>query len=130
MSICEFTPAMQHIKGKRVQRLRRAKRTRTRVRGTSEMPRLSVFRSNRHLSAELIDDRADVTVASASDLGLRARKSKPLGRRERAEQVGLRLAQQAQAKNIRAARFDRGRYRYHGLVAAVAAGARKGGLHF
>lgn len=125
---------MSHRGSRRIQRLRRKRRVRATVQGTSQRPRFSVFRSNRHISAQLIDDVARVTLVSASDLTIRPGRGKkgkqPLGRRERAEQVGTLLAEKAKAKHIRAVQFDRGRYRYHGRVAAVAAGARKGGLTF
>lgn len=110
---------------------RRQKRVRARVRGIDERSRLSVFRSSRHISAQLIDDVRGVTLAAASDRGLKAPKGKPaLDGRARAALVGAELARQATAKGITAVRFDRGRYRYHGLVAALADGARKGGLKF
>lgn len=117
---------------------RRAKRTRSRIKSSSAHPRLSVFRSNRYLWAQVIDDAKGVTIASASDRDIisssskkGAKKSKEsMNRRERAEKVGEQLAEKAKKKNIREVRFDRGRFRYHGLVAALAAGARKGGLKF
>lgn len=117
------------MQGHRTARVRRALRTRSRIAGSS--PRLSVFRSNRHLSAQLIDDAAGVTLVAASDIELAAGASKTkTGRMWRAAWVGERLAERARLKGIAKCRFDRGRYRYHGLVAAVAAGARKGGLAF
>ena len=113
---------------------RRKKRVRARVRGTNERPRLSVFRSQRHISAQLIDDLSGRTLVAASDgefaaAGVSKSKAK-LDGRGRAAWVGAELAQKAKAKGIAAARFDRGRYRYHGLVSALADGARKGGLKF
>ena len=126
---------------KHIRRQRRARRVRRRIRGTTDRPRLSVFRSHRHISAQLIDDARGATLTAVSDAGFRPPKpgsgrsallpGKPKGKSNRADRaawVGARLAAQAIARGIRAARFDRGRYRYHGLVAAVAAGARKGGL--
>lgn len=100
------------------------------MKGRSDGPRLSVFRSLRHVSAQLIDDARGITLASASDLELIKGKKKRLGRRERAERVGELLAEKAKTKGISRARFDRGSYLYHGLVKAVAEGARKGGLQF
>ncbi len=102
------------------------------MKGTAEYPRLSVFRSHRHLMAQLIDDARGRTVASASDLGrLKGQKSrKSLTGPERAGAVGHRLAERARTLGITRAQFDRGRYRYHGLVAALAKGARAGGLEF
>ncbi|MBI4132031.1 MAG: 50S ribosomal protein L18 [Candidatus Sungbacteria bacterium] len=114
-----------------IQRSRRQRRVRAGIRGTAERPRLSVFRSNRYLSAQLIDDAAGVTLAAASERELRpARAKAETGQAQRASLVGQEIASRAIAKGITAVRFDRGRYRYHGLVAALAAGARKGGLKF
>lgn len=113
---------------------RRQKRVRARVHGTDEHPRLSVFRSGRHISAQLIDDVSGRTLVAASDgeraaAGGSASKAK-LDGRGRAAWVGAALAKKARAKGIAAARFDRGRYRYHGLISALAEGARTGGLKF
>ena len=120
---------MKQIREKRARQLRRRRRVRARVRGTAERPRLSVFRSQRHLSAQLIDDGAGATLAAASDTEMVTSKGKRQpSRRERAEWVGAAIAAKAITQGIQAARFDRGRYRYHGLVAAFANGARKGGL--
>ena len=111
------------------QRQRRKHRIRTSLRGTSLRPRMSVFRSHRHISVQLIDDGAGKTLANVSDLELAQHpKRKQLSFRERAYWVGEQLAAKAKVKGIRQARFDRGQYRYHGIVAAVAEGARKGGL--
>lgn len=120
---------MRHARG---QYARRQARVRARVRGTADCPRLSVFRSLRHLSAQLIDDSRGVTLASASDREPVAgkKKVKAASRQERAERVGERLAERAREKKIQRVRFDRGAYCYHGLVAAVARGARRGGLKF
>ena len=112
-------------------RLRRQRRVRARIHGNGERPRLSVFRSQRHTSAQLIDDAAGVTIAAVSDREFHQTKtSGPAGRVTRAGWVGEEIAKKAIAKGIHAARFDRGRYRYHGIVAALAAGARRGGLVF
>ena len=109
----------------------RARRVRARIRGTAERPRLSVFRSHRHISAQLIDDAAGRTVVAASDGGETSVKSKlKLTPTARASRVGEELAHAAKAKGIGSVSFDRGRYRYHGIVRALAAGARKGGLKF
>lgn len=109
-------------------RLKRAKRVRASLRGRKLMPRLTVFRSNRHISAQIIDDSRGVTIASASDAELIRSKKKMGSRVERAKFTGERLAEKAIAKKINAVRFDRGQYRYHGIVEALASGARKGGL--
>ena len=107
------------------QRLRRRRRVRAKVRGTSERPRLSVFRSNRGIQAQLIDDVRGHTVAAVSwtepDL-------KDLGRMEQAKQAGELLAQRAKEAGVEVCVFDRGGYRYHGKVRALAEGAREGGL--
>jgi large subunit ribosomal protein L18 len=95
------------------------------VRGTAERPRISVFRSNRGIGAQLIDDERGHTVAAASwiEAGVR-----DLGRMEQAERIGRLLAERAQAAGVQRAVFDRGGYRYHGRVRKLAEGAREGGL--
>ncbi len=108
-----------------MERRRRVKRgIRRKVSGTSSYPRLSVFRSNRHIYAQLIDDIAGNTVAAASTLAGVAGDS-PIAA---AEQVGAALAEKAKAAGVERAVFDRNGYRYHGRVKAVAEGARKAGL--
>jgi large subunit ribosomal protein L18 len=109
------------------QRLRRRRRVRAKVRGTAERPRLSVFRSNRGLFAQLIDDDRGATVASVSWTEPDLRKLAP---GEQAKQVGQTLAERAKAAGIDACVFDRGGYQYHGRVRALAEGAREGGLRF
>ena len=100
-----------------------------RVRGTAQVPRLSVFRSLRHCSAQLIDDEQGVTIASATDAEMKPeKKGSAMSPRERAAWVGREVAKRAKTKGITAARFDRGHYRYHGLIAAIAESARAGGL--
>ena len=112
---------------KPTQRLRRRRRVRAKVRGTAERPRLSVFRSNRGVSAQLIDDVAGVTIAAVNwtenDL-------KSLDRMEQAKRAGELLAERAKAAGVEQCVFDRGGYRYHGRVQALAEGAREGGLRF
>ena len=110
---------------KPVNRLRRRRRVRAKVRGTAERPRISVFRSNRGIGAQLIDDEHGHTVAAASwiEAGVR-----DLGRMEQAERIGRLLAERAQAAGVQRAVFDRGGYRYHGRVRKLAEGAREGGL--
>jgi large subunit ribosomal protein L18 len=104
-------------------RVRRHVRVRKKVSGTPERPRLAVYRSNRHVYAQLVDDRAGRTVASASDLSL-ADGDKAA----RAKEVGKALAERAKAAGVEHAVFDRGGRLYHGRVQAVAEGAREGGL--
>ena len=106
-------------------RLRRRRRVRARVRGSAERPRISVFRSNRGLFAQLIDDDAGRTLASVQWTEAELRSLKPL---EQANQAGALLAKRAKAAGIESAVFDRGGYQYHGRVKALAEGAREGGL--
>src|SRR5215212_9758914 len=109
------------------QRLRRRRRVRAKVRGTTERPRLSVFRSNRGVNAQLIDDVEGRTIAAVNwteaDL-------KDLQSMEQAKRVGAAIAERAKAAGIETVVFDRGGYRYHGRVKALAEGAREGGLRF
>jgi large subunit ribosomal protein L18 len=106
-------------------RLKRRRRVRAKVRGSAELPRLSVFRSNRGIGAQLIDDVAGHTLAAVNwtegDL-------KGLGRMEQAKKAGELLAQRAKEAGVESAVFDRGGYQYHGRVQALAEGAREGGL--
>ncbi len=115
-------------KQKREARIRRHRRVRKKVRGTPERPRLAVFRSNRHISAQVIDDRSGATLASASttEAELRDAGSNVAA----ASRVGQRLAERATAAGVTTVVFDRGGYLYHGRVAALAEGARTGGLEF
>jgi large subunit ribosomal protein L18 len=107
------------------QRMRRRRRVRAKIRGTAERPRLSVFRSNRGIQAQLIDDVRGHTLAAVSwtepDL-------KELGRMEQAKRAGELLAQRAKEAGVEVCVFDRGGYRYHGKVRALAEGVREGGL--
>lgn len=108
-------------------KIRRSIRTRAKMVGTADQPRLSVFRSNRAISAQLIDDVAGKTLAAASSLELgKTKKAKS----EAASLVGEAIAKKAIAAKIKKAIFDRGSYAYHGRVKALADGARKGGLEF
>jgi large subunit ribosomal protein L18 len=107
-------------------RVRRHKRVRGKLQGTAERPRLAVFRSNRGIEAQLIDDVAGKTLAAASWLQLK--KGFQGSKSEQAAEVGKLLAQNAQNAGIERAVFDRGGYLYHGRVKALADGAREGGL--
>ena len=109
-------------------RLRRHRRVRGKVSGTAERPRLVVFRSNRGIEAQLVDDLGGKTVASASWLALR--KSFKGDKSAQATEVGKLLASKAKTAGIEACVFDRGGYLYHGRVKALADGAREGGLSF
>lgn len=109
-----------------MRKIRRHRRVRAKIKGAADRPRLSVFRSHQHLWIQLIDDAAGHTIAAASDRELKAKEKK--GRVAAAALLGSLIAQKAQGKKITRAVFDRGAYRYHGIVRAVAEGARKGGL--
>lgn len=113
-----------NIKSEKRQRLH--KKIRSRVEGTEERPRLAVFRSNRYMYAQLIDDVKGITVASASDISFTDTMTKV----ERAKSVGKKLADAAKAKKITTVVFDRGGFSYRGRVQALADGAREGGLNF
>jgi large subunit ribosomal protein L18 len=109
------------------QRLRRRRRVRAKVRGTAQRPRLSVFRSNRGVFAQLIDDTAGKTIAAVNWIEPDLRKLAPA---EQAKRAGELLAERAKAAGVETCVFDRGGYRYHGRVRALAEGAREGGLQF
>jgi large subunit ribosomal protein L18 len=108
-------------------RLRRRRRVRAKVQGTADRPRLSVFRSNRGVFAQLIDDDAARTVAAVSWTEPELRKLKA---GEQAKRAGELLAERAKQSGVEACVFDRGGYQYHGRVRALAEGAREGGLAF
>ena len=108
-------------------RLRRRRRVRARIRGSAERPRLSVYRSNRGVFVQLIDDDAGRTLASVSWTEADLRQ---LGSMEQAKRVGQLLAERAKGAGVETCVFDRGGYRFHGRVAAIAEGAREGGLKF
>jgi len=108
-------------------RLKRRRRVRAKVHGTAERPRISVFRSNRGISAQLIDDDAGRTLAAVNWTEAELRG---LARGDQAKRVGELLAQRAKAAGVETVVFDRGGYQYHGRVRALAVGAREGGLAF
>jgi large subunit ribosomal protein L18 len=105
-------------------RRRRHLRVRKRVYGTAQRPRLVVFRSLKHITAQLVDDIAQRTLITVTDQGLSGTKT------ERASQVGKLLAERARNAGVSQVVFDRAGYRYHGRVKALADGAREGGLEF
>ncbi|KKT81020.1 MAG: 50S ribosomal protein L18 [Candidatus Azambacteria bacterium GW2011_GWA1_44_9] len=109
------------------QRIIRHKRIRAKIKGTAERPRLSVFRSNRHIFAQLIDDIAGKTIAAVSD-----KEIKPKGKTKKtvAYEIGKLLSKKAVEKDIKETVFDRGGYKFHGAVSEIAKGAREGGLKF
>jgi large subunit ribosomal protein L18 len=107
-------------------------RIRQRVRGEKERPRLAVFKSGRHIYAQVIDDGSGATLAHASSLdpGLRKESKTSGASRESAGKVGVLVAERAKAAGVTQVVFDRGGYRYHGRVKALAEAARQGGLEF
>jgi large subunit ribosomal protein L18 len=113
------------VKTKPQARLRRRRRVRAKVRGTAERPRLSVFRSNRGIQAQLIDDVAGHTLAAVT---WTEDELKSLARMEQAERAGKLIADRAKAAGVETCVFDRGGYRFHGRVKALAEGAREAGL--
>lgn len=114
------------IKTKRENRIRRHKRIRAAVKGTSKRPRLCVFRSGKHIYAQLVDDDKGITFVSVNDIKNKASKKGV----DVARKTGEELAKRALEKGIGVAVFDRDGYKYHGRVKALADGARQGGLKF
>ena len=110
-------------------RLRRHRRVRKKVRGTADRPRLAVFRSNNHITAQLIDDIAGRTVAAASTTEADLR-SGATGNVDAAKRIGGLIAERGKAAGVTKVVFDRGGFMYHGRVAAVADAARENGLEF
>ncbi len=117
-------------KKKQLARARRHHRVRKRVNGTLERPRLAVFRSNKHITAQVIDDRSGRTVAAASSVERDIRAAGPTGNKPVAETVGRLVAERARAAGVTKVVFDRGGFLYHGRIAAVADAARQAGLEF
>ena len=111
-----------------VARIARHKRVRKNISGTTERPRLSVFRSNKHMYAQIIDDTKGLTLCAASTL--EAGFEGESGNAEAAKKVGLMIAKKAEEKGIKFVVFDRGGFIYHGRVKELAEGAREGGLEF
>ncbi len=116
---------MNNTSEKVIQRSRRHTRIRAKVHGTKEYPRLAVFRSNRFIYAQLINDDTGMTLAAAD-----SRNAKGTSARERAAEVGKTIAEVAKGKKIKKVVFDRGGFQYQGVIAALADGAREGGLSF
>ena len=115
------------VTSKPAARLRRRRRVRAKITGTAERPRISVFRSNRGVFAQLIDDSAGKTLAAVN---WTEDELKSLPRMDQAKRAGELLAERAKAAGVESAVFDRGGYQYHGRVKALAEGAREGGLIF
>jgi len=109
---------------KQIKRYRRHKRVRAKIHGTAEVPRLCLFRSNKHLYAQLVDDEKAHTLAKASDFEFKKPKT------NQAFEIGKLIAKKAITKKITKVIFDKGGYKYQGRVKAVAEGAREGGLKF
>jgi len=112
---------------KRIKRAKRHIRVRKKITGTEKVPRLVVFRSNKHIYAQVINDANGETIVAASDQKLTKVKVSKI---ELAKKVGLNLANLARKKNIKNVVFDRAGYKYHGRVKALADGSREGGLNF
>jgi len=121
---------MDKNKKKNLMQVRRHRRVRAKVSGTADRPRLSVFRSNRGMFLQLIDDTRGLTVASASSSELKKAAKSEGGKVSVSQELGKLLAQKAKDKKITQAVFDRGANKYHGRVKAAAEGAREGGLEF
>ena len=118
---------MNRQKAKQTQRIRRHARIRAKIKGTAKCPRLSVFRSNRGMALQLIDDEAGKTLVSAVAKEIKAKK---LNKTQLAEELGKLLAGKAVAKKIGQVVFDKSFYKFHGRIKAAAEGARAGGLKF
>ena len=117
-------PGLRVPKTREGLRARRHLRVRSKVEGTAARPRLVVFRSDKHIYAQIVNDAAKRTIMCVSDAGLAGKKT------EKSVEVGKRIAEKAKAAGISKVVFDRAGYQYHGRVKAVADGAREGGLEF
>lgn len=122
---------MKYSKALNLQRWRRTNRVRKNIRGDAERPRLTVFRSHKHIYCQIIDDQAGKTLVSASTRDKDLKGSIQFGGNvDAAKQIGQVIGEKAKAAGITAIRFDRGRYQFHGRVAGIAEGARDAGLEF
>ncbi len=115
-------------RSKKIKKMRRAKRVRTKILAVKNLPRLTVFRSNKYIYAQIIDDKLGKTLAFASEKELKDRND--LNKSQRAEEVGKIIAKKAGSRKIKNVVFDKGPYHYHGRIKRVADGAREGGLVF
>jgi len=115
---------------RRSSRIRRHRRVRKKIHGTAARPRLAVFRSNKHLSVQVIDDDQGVTLAAASTNEADVKSAGSTGSVAAAEKVGQLVAERAKAAGVEQVVFDRGGFAYHGRIAAVATAARDAGLEF
>lgn len=116
---------MDRFEQKKFKKQLRHRRVRAKISGTSDRPRLSVFRSGRHIYAQVIDDIKGITLASASDLGI-----KGVLKSEKAEEVGKMVAKAAITAGVKKVSLDRGGFRYHGRIKSLAEAARAAGLEF
>jgi large subunit ribosomal protein L18 len=122
---------MSRIKDRKQRRDKIKRRSRQQVRGTSQRPRLAVYRSLRHLYAQVIDDEKGVTIASVSTLEKASGGDLPsTGGREAGKRVGELIAERAKSQGVSAVVFDRSGFKYHGVIRAIADGAREAGLQF
>lgn len=122
---------MDHARTILRQRIRRRHRVRRFIRGTADRPRLSVFRAHKHIYAQIIDDASGRTLASASTMEKQLREAVGSGgNKDAAAAIGRMVAERAQAAGMKKVCFDRGEFRYHGRVAALADAARAAGLEF
>jgi large subunit ribosomal protein L18 len=115
------------LKIKQLKKISRQRRIRAKISGDAQKPRLSVFRSLKHISAQLIDDQAGKTIVVAGDLEVKSKKGAKI---DKAKEVGMLIAKKALDKKVSQAVFDRSGSKYHGRIKAVADGAREGGLKF
>ena len=122
---------MDHSRTILIQRMRRRHRVRRAIRGTTDRPRLSVFRTHKHIYAQIIDDSTGSTLVSASSMDKQIRDAVTFGgNKQAAEAIGRVVAERAQAAGLKKVCFDRGEFHYHGRVAALADAARAAGLEF
>ncbi len=119
------------VKTKKEKREKRHKRLRAKIIGSAKQPRLSVFKSNKHTYAQLIDDSKGKTLFSASDLEIKSKENKKDNKKtDLAKKIGQLIAKKGIENKIKKVVFDRGGYKYHGRIKGVAEGAREGGLEF
>jgi large subunit ribosomal protein L18 len=113
-------------------RIKRVMRVRKRLKGSALKPRLSVYKSNYHISAQIIDDETGVTLAGIGTMSKELKKNGKQSRKSKstAKEIGTRIAKLAKEKNVEQVVFDRGRFKFHGLIAELANAAREAGLQF
>ena len=111
-------------------KLQKAKRTRFKLKRISSRSRLTVFKSNNHIYAQIINDEKGITLASVSSLESSFKKNPSVKRKDLAEQIGKEIAKRSIEKGVKEVTFDKGKYKYHGIVKILADAARSGGLNF